>query len=147
MENSEIKEDVLQKLNRPKFIDIAIISGITAIVISVAFYLFPDDTTKFEIKAIVCLIIMLIGLILSLINQVIKFHRFYIDYEIQYNYLISKLNIDNNITNKKIKKIEKNIKNIKDKQDDAIYYETVGEIDETTGEIIYYDKPKKSKKL
>ena len=90
---------------------------------------------------------MLIGLILSLINQVIKFHRFYIDYEIQYNYLISKLNIDNNITNKKIKKIEKNIKNIKDKQDDAIYYETVGEIDETTGEIIYYDKPKRSKKL
>lgn len=147
MKNSEIKEDVLQKLNKPKLIDIAIICGIAATVISIAVYLFPYDTTKFEIKVIVCLIIMLIGLILLLINHAIKFHKFYIDYEIQYNYLISKLNINNNITNKKIKKIEKNIKNIKDKQDDAIYYETVGEIDETTGEVTYYDKPKKAKKL
>lgn len=141
MKNSKIEsESIIQKLNKLKFMDIAIISGIFAIIIPVVFYLFPDNTTKFEIKVIICLIIMLIVLIALLIAEAIKIHKFYIDYEIQYNYFTSQLNMNNDKTSKKIKKIEENIKNIKDKQDDAIYYEEIGEIDETTGKVTYYDK-------
>ena len=136
MKNSKI----IQKLNKPKFIDIAIISCITAIITPLIFYLFPDDTTKFEIKVIICLVIMLVALISLLIAEVIKIHKFYIDYEIQYNCFIDRLNSSNDKASKKIKKIEENIKNINDMQDDAIYYEEIGEIDEETGEITYYNK-------
>jgi len=141
------KENIMQKLNKPKFIDIAIISCITAIITPLIFYLFPDDTTKFEMKVIICLTFVLILTIVLLIIEIVKIRNFYKDYDKQYDYFINQFNISNDKTDKKIKKLEKNIKDINDKQDSAIYYEEVGEIDEETGKITYYDKPKNRKKL
>lgn len=116
-DNNEIEK----LLEKPKYIEMAIIGGISAILTAFAFYLFPDDT-EFNTKLIVCLSILVIMLLILLVIETIKFNNFYILYKNQYNYFTNKID-NNNKQDKNIKKIKKDINNIKEQQKKSVWFE------------------------
>lgn len=123
----------MNKLNKPKIIDIVIVSAIFGMITGLAFYIFPD-TMEFKIKLIVILSIMCLGFIILFITQIIKLYKFYNEYEKQFNdlnkviqtYESNNLNQKESISKyeKKIAKLEKDIKELKE---NSLPYDVVDE--------------------
>ena len=121
MKKNEKNNDIEILLKKPKYIEIAIIGGIFAIIFSLGEYLFPSET-EIKTKVIVCMAIIALSLLIILIIQIIKFNTFYNEYKEQYNYFLNRLN-KNDKSNKNIKKMERDINNIIKQQKKTIWFE------------------------
>lgn len=120
MKKNEKNNDIEILLKKPKYIEIAIIGGIFAIIFSLGEYLFPSET-EIKTKVIVCMAIIALSLLIILIIQIIKFNTFYNEYKEQYNYFLNRLN-KNDKSNKNIKKMKRDINNIKKQQKKTIWF-------------------------